>query len=70
MQGMKTLVDVATVLAFLAAPIVAWLNFRVVTSDGVPPEHRPGRRLTALSWFGLIFLTGFSLIWIWVRWLV
>ena len=66
--SMKALVDLATILAFLAAPLVALLNFQVVRSEQVPKEHRPGRALSALSWVGIIFLVGFSLFWIWLRW--
>jgi Mn2+/Fe2+ NRAMP family transporter len=68
MQSMKALVDVVTVLAFLTAPLVAVLNFRVVRLPNVPAAHRPGRLLTGLGWVGLIFLTGFGLLWLWVRW--
>jgi Mn2+/Fe2+ NRAMP family transporter len=67
--SMKALVDLATILAFLTAPLVAWLNFRVVRSPQVPKKHRPGRALVALSWVGFLFLAGFSLFWIWLRWL-
>lgn len=66
--SMKALVDLATVLAFLTAPLVAALNFAVVRSSDVPKEYRPGRALGALSWVGIVFLAGFSLAWIWVRW--
>lgn len=69
MSSMKALVDVVTVLAFLTAPLVAILNFMVVRQPQVPAAHRPGRFLTALSWLGIVFLAGFSLVWIWVRWL-
>jgi Mn2+/Fe2+ NRAMP family transporter len=69
MGGMRTLVDVATVLAFLTAPLVAVLNFRVVRGDNVPQAQRPGRYLSLLSWAGIVFLAGFGLVWIGVRWL-
>lgn len=69
LTGMRLLVDVATVLAFLAAPVLAWLNMKVVRGPKVPPQYRPGRVLTALTWVGLVFLVGFSLLWVWVRWL-
>lgn len=69
MTGMKALVDVATVLAFLTAPLVGWLNFKVVTLPTVPAALRPGRALRALSWAGLVFLAGFGLVWAWLRWL-
>lgn len=69
LKGMRTLVDAATVLAFLAAPLLAWLNLRVVRSPVVPARYRPGALLTALTWVGLVFLVGFGLVWVWVRWL-
>ncbi len=69
MSNMKALVDVVTVLAFLTAPLVAVLNFLVVRAPHVPDEHRPGPWLTALSWVGMVFLAGFGLVWIWIRWL-
>jgi len=68
MGGMRALVDVATVLAFLTAPLVAVLNFKIVRSAHVPAVHRPGRWMTALSWAGIVFLAGFGLFWIWMRW--
>jgi Mn2+/Fe2+ NRAMP family transporter len=69
MSGMRALVDVATILAFLTAPLVAVLNFRVVRGANMPAAHRPGPRLTALSWAGIVFLLGFGLFWVGVRWL-
>jgi len=68
MQGMRALVDVATVLAFLTAPLVGWLNFKAVRSSAMPVESRPGRLLTLLSWVGLAFLSGFGLVWVYWRW--
>ena len=67
MGGMRTLVDVATVLAFLTAPLVAVLNFRVVRAPQMPVGNRPGPVLTAFSWAGIVFLTGFGVVWLWVR---
>jgi len=67
--SMRALVDVVTVLAFLTAPLVAVLNFRAVRSEKMPEEHRPGRVMSLLSWAGIVFLSGFSLFWIWLRWL-
>ena len=67
--SMRALVDLATVLAFLTAPLVAWLNFRVVRTALVPAKHRPGPLLTVLSRAGILYLAGFSLVWLYVRWL-
>ncbi|MCP4573106.1 MAG: divalent metal cation transporter [bacterium] len=68
MQSMRALIDVVTVLAFLAAPLVAWLNFAAVRIDHVPVACRPGRLLVGLSWVGFVFLVGFSVVWMIVRW--
>lgn len=68
MSSMKALVDVVTVMAFLTAPLVAVLNYSVVRLPGVPAVHRPGTAMTVLSWVGMAFLVGFSLVWIWIRW--
>lgn len=68
MGTMKALVDFVTVLAFLTAPLVAYLNYRVVRLPHVPAGFRPGKVLTASSWFGFLFLLGFGAAWVWVRW--
>ncbi len=70
MTNMKTLIDVVTVLAFLTAPLVAILNFRTVRGENMPAQYRPGRIMTGLSWAGIVFLSGFGLVWVYVRWLV
>ncbi len=68
--SMKALVDVVTLVAFLTAPLVAVLNFRAVRLPNVPAEFRPGGWRTALSYAGLIFLVGFGLLWVAIRWLI
>lgn len=58
------LIDFTTTIAFLTAPVIAWLNLRLLTGKHTPPEARPGPRLYWTAWAGLVFLTLFSLIWI------
>ncbi len=58
------LIDFATTVSFLAAPVLAWLNIRVITGEHVTPEHRPGPGLVRLAWTGFWFLVVFCLIWI------
>lgn len=67
LADMKRLVDVATVLSFLTAPALAWLNHRAVTSAAVPVEHRPARWLVVSSWLGIGFLGGFSAYFLYLR---
>ena len=64
LKGMSFLVDLATTLSFITAPILGYLNFKVVTGKNVPLEHQPKTWLRILSWIGLIVLTGFTIYYI------
>ena len=55
------MVDLATTLSFLTAPVLAFINYRLVMSKHFPDEHRPPKWLQILSWNGIIFLSGFAL---------
>lgn len=63
-SSMKLLLDFATIISFLAAPFFAYINFKVVKSKITPQEYHPKRWLTVLSWLGLIFLVGFSILYL------
>ena len=56
--NLTTLVDFATIVSFLAAPLLGYLNLKAVTSPEVAVEHRPGTALRALTWTGLVLLGG------------
>jgi len=60
-ENMKTMVDFATIVSFLVAPVLGWLNLKVVTSKHVPDYARPKKYLLVLSWVGLLFLTIFGI---------
>ena len=62
--GLTFMVDVATTLSFLTAPILGYLNLRVVTSEHMPVESRPGRVMRVLSWLGIIFGTTLGVVYI------
>jgi Mn2+/Fe2+ NRAMP family transporter len=59
-NDIRILVDLATTLSFLVAPLVAAANLYLVTRKQFPEDARPPRWMVALSWMGLAFLTGFS----------
>ncbi len=61
MKSMRFMVDLATTISFVTAPILAILNYRVVTSPLMPLDAQPPKWLKVLSWIGMIFLLGFSL---------
>jgi Mn2+/Fe2+ NRAMP family transporter len=56
--NLTTMVDFATTVSFLTAPILGYLNLKTVTSDEVAPEHRPRTAMIVLSWIGLVLLGG------------
>lgn len=57
----KLLIDVATTISFLIAPLVAIANMRLVTQKYVDSSAVPPLWLRTLSYLGLIFLVGFAL---------
>ena len=61
LSEMGTLVEIATILSFITAPFYAYLNLKLVNSDHMPVEHRPGKGLILLSIIGLIFLILFAI---------
>ena len=61
-NNLKELVDFATVLSFVIAPIIAIFNFRLVTGKHLDENHHPSLGLKILSVSGIIFLIGFATI--------
>ena len=55
------LVDLATGLSFVTAPVLAFLNHRAVLSPEIPEEKRPSNRMVIYSWVGIVFLSAFCL---------
>ncbi len=58
---MKLLVDIATSLSFITAPVLGYLNYKAVTGKNIAPENQPGKVLKILSWVGLVILSVFAL---------
>ncbi len=62
-----TLIDVATILSFLTAPILAFLNHKVMHGPEVSPADRPQPWLSKLSLAGITFLLLFAVSYIVLR---
>ena len=67
MTSLKAMVDIATTLSFLTAPLLALLNHRAVLGSDVAPEHRPRPWLRIASWLGILSQTSFALYYAWLR---
>ncbi|HBF21858.1 MAG TPA: divalent metal cation transporter [Cryomorphaceae bacterium] len=63
--SLKALVDLATTISFVLAPFIAVINFRLVMGRDIPADQKPGKLMQGLSYLGIIFLTAFSVIYIW-----
>ena len=64
---MRPLMNFTMTLAFLSAPLFAYLNCRAISGGRLPRETAPPKWLRVLSWTGLIFLTCFSILFLIVR---
>ncbi|MBL4704735.1 MAG: divalent metal cation transporter [Flavobacteriales bacterium] len=58
--GFKRLIDIATSISFIIAPVVAIANFVLVGKKHIG-DHSPPVWLKILSYLGIIFLIGFSI---------
>ncbi len=58
--NLREIVDFATVLSFMIAPVIAIFNFRLVTGKFLDKDVQPSIWLKVLSFAGILFLTGFA----------
>jgi len=56
LRGFTTYIDFATGAGFVAAPALAYYNYRAVTSGAVAGVYRPTRALIAWSWTSVVVL--------------
>ncbi|NMH61174.1 NRAMP family divalent metal transporter [Alteromonas ponticola] len=57
---LKLLIDFATTIAFVTAPVFAWLNLRAMSLPNVPIEMRIKGAYRLYSWCCLLLLIGFA----------
>ena len=55
-ERMKYLVDLATILSFMTAPFLAYLNYKLIFNPNFPERYKPNLYLKMLSIAGLCFL--------------
>ena len=64
MTSMKQLVNFATILSFLTTPFFAIANYLLINKKEVPTYARLSKNLKVWSWFGIVFLVGFSILYL------
>ncbi len=60
-SSMKAMVEVATILSFLTAPVLAIITYKLIRSKYMPQEFKLSRLMNSWSILGIVFLIGFSL---------
>lgn len=58
---MKMLVDIATSLSFITAPVLAYLNYKAVTGSNIALEFQPSKGMKILSWIGMFVFSAFAI---------
>ncbi len=66
---MKILVDIATTLSFITAPVLGLLNLKAMTGKEVGKKYRPSKAMVIFSWIGIAVLSFFALYFLWLRFL-
>lgn len=66
-DNLRSLVDFATVMSFIIAPIFAIFNFKLVQGRFLEKKWHPSLFLKILSYAGIVFLSGFAIIFIVTR---
>jgi len=67
MSSFTALVDLATTLSFLTAPMLAFFNHRAVHAPEVPRDQQPGAAMTAFSWVSIALQAAFALYFLWFK---
>lgn len=63
-DNFRLLIDLATTLSFLTAPVLAFINHKLIHQREISADYRPKPWLYWLSICGIIFLTAFALIYL------
>ena len=62
--SMVAILEWATAISFLVAPIIAYLNLRSIKSPAVPPSHKPPAWMNLLAYVGLLAMLAFAIYYI------
>ena len=57
----RLMIDLATTLSFLTAPVLAFINYKLIFHTNIDVAHQPKRWLQWLAITGIVFLAGFAI---------
>lgn len=64
--NMANLVALATFVSFVMAPLIGWMNLKVVNTPDIPVAYRPKLGMKVLSYMGMLFLSAFAIYYCWI----
>ena len=67
MSSFTALVDLATTLSFVTAPVLSIFNHRAVFSDAIPASMRPSGTMWAWSLTGIALQSAFTIYFFWIK---
>ena len=67
--SMVALIALATFCSFVFAPLLGWMNIRVLELPNVPLSHKPKKGKIMLAWTGIVLLTLLALYYCWIIWM-
>ena len=67
MGEFKNLIDLATTISFLIAPLVAIANLKLVSKKYIDKAYAPKPFMKFISYLGIVFLTGFALFYVYIK---
>ncbi|MBC34695.1 MAG: iron transporter [Bacteroidetes bacterium] len=67
---MGAMVDIATTLSFVTAPILAFMNYKAVNNHHIPDDHKPSKLMRIFAWFGIFTLSIFTLFFLYYRFII
>lgn len=66
-SSFTALVDLATTMSFLTAPVLSFFNHRAIHAPEVPRGQQPGSAMTAFSWVSIALQAAFALYFLWFK---
>lgn len=67
MTSLTSLIDMAATIAFITAPLIAYLNHRAIRAEHVPVNCRPGSLMTLYSRLSIAVMVGFACAYLYLR---
>lgn len=65
----RTILDIVSTIAFIFAPFIAFLNYRVVNSHLLDQAYHPGKVFRCLCWIAIVFFIVFDMVFIYSKYI-